>query len=145
MGAGWGGAYTAWRLGVDTNTVAAGSICIFEANSRVGERRRLRCQFQEEPLFVRVFISVLPPRTSYERSLARRRSDLQRAQPAVAPGVQPQYIDLEFRWCLRMVETGVEAGDDGKRSGEPRDQCECVGTLDRPNRMCLKRTVVARR
>ena len=28
--------------------------------------------------------------------------------------------DLEFRWCSRLVETGVEASDDGACSEEPR-------------------------
>ena len=26
--------------------------------------------------------------------------------------VQPQYLDLEFRWCLRLVET--VSGEDGR-------------------------------
>ena len=38
VGAGWGGAYAAWRLAVDTQTVDASKVCIFEANGRVGGR-----------------------------------------------------------------------------------------------------------
>lgn len=38
VGAGWGGAYLAWRLSVDTNTVDASKVCVFEANGRVGGR-----------------------------------------------------------------------------------------------------------
>jgi len=38
VGAGWGGAYLAWRLSVDTQTVNASSVCVFEANGRVGGR-----------------------------------------------------------------------------------------------------------
>ena len=38
VGAGPGGVYTAWRLAVDTKTVAASSICIFERAERVGGR-----------------------------------------------------------------------------------------------------------
>ena len=38
VGAGWGGAYLAWRLSVDTNTFNASDVCIFEANGRVGGR-----------------------------------------------------------------------------------------------------------
>jgi len=38
VGAGWGGAYMAFRLAVDTNTVNATSVCVFEANGRVGGR-----------------------------------------------------------------------------------------------------------
>ena len=32
--------------------------------------------------------------------------------------------DLQFRSYLRLVETGVEASDDGECSGKPRDTCE---------------------
>ena len=35
-------------------------------------------------------------------------------------------IDSYFRWCLRVVETGVEASDGGECSGEPRDLCESL-------------------
>jgi len=38
VGAGWGGAYLAWRLAVDTTTVNASDVCVFEANGRVGGR-----------------------------------------------------------------------------------------------------------
>lgn len=38
VGAGWGGAYLAWRLSVDTKTVDASNVCVFEANGRVGGR-----------------------------------------------------------------------------------------------------------
>ena len=39
VGAGWGGAYLAWRLSVDDGTtVAPAGVCVFEANSRVGGR-----------------------------------------------------------------------------------------------------------
>ena len=38
VGAGWGGAYFAWRLAVDTATVPANETCVFEANGRVGGR-----------------------------------------------------------------------------------------------------------
>ena len=38
VGAGWGGAYLAWRMAVDTNTVNASEVCVFEANGRVGGR-----------------------------------------------------------------------------------------------------------
>ena len=38
VGAGWGGAYLAWRLAVDTDYVAANRTCVFEANGRVGGR-----------------------------------------------------------------------------------------------------------
>ena len=38
VGAGWGGAYTAWRLAVDTSTIDAKDVCVFEANGRVGGR-----------------------------------------------------------------------------------------------------------
>ena len=38
VGAGWGGAYTAWRLAVDTQTIPAADVCVFEANGRVGGR-----------------------------------------------------------------------------------------------------------
>ncbi len=38
IGAGWGGAYFAWRLAVDTHTVDASNVCVFEANGRVGGR-----------------------------------------------------------------------------------------------------------
>ena len=32
VGAGWGGVYAAWRLAVDTKTVNASDVCVFEAN-----------------------------------------------------------------------------------------------------------------
>jgi hypothetical protein len=38
VGAGWGGAYLAYRLAVDTKTVDASKVCVFEANGRVGGR-----------------------------------------------------------------------------------------------------------
>ena len=38
VGAGWGGAYFAWRMAVDTKTVDAKDVCVFEANGRVGGR-----------------------------------------------------------------------------------------------------------
>lgn len=38
IGAGWGGAYIAWRLAVDTPTINASDVCVFEANGRVGGR-----------------------------------------------------------------------------------------------------------
>ena len=31
-----------------------------------------------------------------------------------------------IRWCLRLVETSVEASDDGECSGEPRDLRESL-------------------
>jgi len=47
IGSGWGGAYFAWRLSVDTNTVAAKDICIFEAAPRIGGRVYSVSGFQE--------------------------------------------------------------------------------------------------
>jgi len=38
IGAGWGGVYTAWRLAIDTDTIRASDVCVFEANGRVGGR-----------------------------------------------------------------------------------------------------------
>lgn len=38
VGAGWGGVYAAWRLAVDTKTIDASKVCVFEANGRVGGR-----------------------------------------------------------------------------------------------------------
>lgn len=39
VGAGWGGVYFAWRAAVDSGAVAAaGDVCVFEANGRVGGR-----------------------------------------------------------------------------------------------------------
>jgi len=38
VGAGWGGAYVAWRLAVDTTTISPDKVCVFEANGRVGGR-----------------------------------------------------------------------------------------------------------
>merc|ERR1719198_1387895 len=38
VGAGWGGAYLAWRMSVDSNYTSAETICVFEANGRVGGR-----------------------------------------------------------------------------------------------------------
>ncbi|KAL3932730.1 MAG: hypothetical protein SGPRY_000583 [Prymnesium sp.] len=38
VGAGWAGTYLAWRLAVDSSTLNASSICVFEANGRVGGR-----------------------------------------------------------------------------------------------------------
>ena len=38
VGAGWSGAYAAWRLAVDASSVNASSVCVFEANGRVGGR-----------------------------------------------------------------------------------------------------------
>lgn len=38
VGAGWGGAYVAWRLAIDTSTISADHVCVFEANGRVGGR-----------------------------------------------------------------------------------------------------------
>ena len=38
VGAGWGGAYLAWRMSVDTNTISPNNVCVFEANGRVGGR-----------------------------------------------------------------------------------------------------------
>ena len=38
VGAGWGGAYFAWRLAVDTDTYSPSDVCVFEANGRVGGR-----------------------------------------------------------------------------------------------------------
>ena len=38
VGGGWGGAYLAWRLGVDAGVVDPATICVFEANGRVGGR-----------------------------------------------------------------------------------------------------------
>ena len=35
VGAGWGGAYSAWRLSVDTGTIPASDVCVFEANARL--------------------------------------------------------------------------------------------------------------
>ena len=40
VGAGWGGAYLAWRLSVDTKTSDASNVCVFEAKGRVGGRIR---------------------------------------------------------------------------------------------------------
>ena len=40
IGGGPGGLYTAWRLAVDTKTVPAASICIFERAERVDRRGR---------------------------------------------------------------------------------------------------------
>ena len=38
VGAGWGGAYMAYRLAIDTKTVDPTDVCVFEANGRVGGR-----------------------------------------------------------------------------------------------------------
>ena len=38
VGAGWGGVYLAYRLAVDTHTINASSVCVFEANGRAGGR-----------------------------------------------------------------------------------------------------------
>ena len=38
VGAGYGGAYFAWRLCVDSATYACSEVCVFEANERVGGR-----------------------------------------------------------------------------------------------------------
>jgi len=38
VGAGWGGAYFAWRMSIDTDTVDPNNVCVFEANGRVGGR-----------------------------------------------------------------------------------------------------------
>jgi len=38
VGAGWGGVYSAWRLSIDTQTVKADNVCVFETNGRVGGR-----------------------------------------------------------------------------------------------------------
>jgi protoporphyrinogen oxidase len=38
VGAGWGGVYAAWRLAIDTKTIPARGVCVFEANGRVGGR-----------------------------------------------------------------------------------------------------------
>eukprot|EP00966_Prymnesium_polylepis_P257462 5947812-Prymnesium_polylepis.1 len=38
VGGGWGGAYLAWRLAVDTQTVDASKVCVFEGNGRAGGR-----------------------------------------------------------------------------------------------------------
>ena len=38
VGGGWGGAYFAWRMGVDAGLVDPKDICVFEANGRVGGR-----------------------------------------------------------------------------------------------------------
>lgn len=38
VGAGWGGAYFAWRMAIDTDTVSPNDVCVFEANGRVGGR-----------------------------------------------------------------------------------------------------------
>jgi hypothetical protein len=38
VGAGWGGAYFAWRMSIDTDTVDPSNVCVFEANGRVGGR-----------------------------------------------------------------------------------------------------------
>eukprot|EP00965_Chrysotila_dentata_P246130 6206976-Pleurochrysis_carterae.AAC.1 len=38
VGAGWGGVYAAWRLGVDTGAIDPAAMCVFEANGRVGGR-----------------------------------------------------------------------------------------------------------
>lgn len=38
IGASWSAAYFAWRLAIDSKTVPASSICVFEANGRVGGR-----------------------------------------------------------------------------------------------------------
>ncbi|KAJ8598634.1 hypothetical protein CTAYLR_003068 [Chrysophaeum taylorii] len=38
IGAGWSGAYFAWRLAIDSQTVKASEVCVFEANGRVGGR-----------------------------------------------------------------------------------------------------------
>ena len=38
VGAGWGGAYIAWRMAVDTKALNATDVCVFEANGRVGGR-----------------------------------------------------------------------------------------------------------
>lgn len=39
VGAGWGGAYLAWRMAIDDGSlVNASGVCVFEANSRVGGR-----------------------------------------------------------------------------------------------------------
>jgi hypothetical protein len=38
VGGGWGGAYFAWRMGVDAEIVDPKDICVFEANGRVGGR-----------------------------------------------------------------------------------------------------------
>lgn len=38
IGAGWGGAYFAWRMAVDSQSLNASHVCVFEANGRVGGR-----------------------------------------------------------------------------------------------------------
>lgn len=38
IGAGWGGAYAAWRASIDTNTIDPSDVCVFEAMGRVGGR-----------------------------------------------------------------------------------------------------------
>jgi len=38
VGAGWAGAYFAWRLAIDAGEVDAARVCVFEANGRVGGR-----------------------------------------------------------------------------------------------------------
>ena len=38
VGAGWGGIYFAWRLAVDSASLAAKDICIYEASGRLGGR-----------------------------------------------------------------------------------------------------------
>jgi hypothetical protein len=38
VGAGYGGAYFAWRLCVDSDTFACDDVCVFEANQRAGGR-----------------------------------------------------------------------------------------------------------
>ena len=48
------------------------------------------------------------------------------------PPTSNHSIDLEFRWCLRMIHTasGEDDGECSRKSGTVR----VVGTLDRPNR-----------
>eukprot|EP01047_Picozoa_sp_COSAG01_P012102 COSAG01_NODE_538_length_15761_cov_8.160388_6_plen_523_part_00 len=57
VGAGWGGAYFAYRMCVDTDTIDCSDVCVFEANDRLGGRaysEPIEEEGVEEPLMMDV-------------------------------------------------------------------------------------------
>ena len=78
--------------------------------------QQVRRQLVGEPLRGRGRASGLSP--------LLRKADESRGPPRNC--VQLQYRLRILRWCLRVVETSVEASDDGECSGKPRGRCESL-------------------
>ena len=77
---------------------------------------------QNRRLVILPFSEDAPGRELREELTAQRTAKLDEAKYEEASN---RGFDLEFRWCLRVVET-VSGEDDGACSGEPRDLRESL-------------------